>query len=91
MGLNQLCIDPHLSGFHALTQELSNGVFWVQDDSKERLIGTLQDMFPTSAKEEVDRLKSVTESYHKYKREYVKHLYFNPDNGNLSKCFLTLG
>ena len=38
--------------------------------------------------EEVDGVKSFTESYHKYKREYLKHLSFNPKEENLSKCIL---
>ena len=63
-----------------LTQELSN---W-KSGSKERL----QQMFPTSTKEDEDGVKSFTESYHKYKREYVKSLGFNPDEENLSKCIL---
>merc|ERR1712037_701943 len=29
-------------------------------------------------------MKSFTESYHKYKREYVKHLGFNPQEENLT-------
>ena len=45
-------------------------------------------MFPTSVDKKVE---SATESYHKYKREYLKHLSFNlNDNENLSKFFLTL-
>ena len=67
-----------------LTQELSNGVSYWESGSKERL----QHMFATSTKEEEDGLKSFTESYHKYKREYVKHLGFNPKEENLSKCIL---
>ena len=67
-----------------LTQELSNGVKFWKDGSKERL----QQMFPTSAEEEEDGMKSFTESYHKYKREYVKHLNFNPEEKNLSRCIL---
>ena len=65
-----------------LTQELSHGVSYWESGSKERV----QQMFPTSAKEEEDEVKSFTESYHKYKREYVKHLNFNPEEENLSKC-----
>ena len=59
---------------------LAKGVKW-ESGSKERL----QQMFPISAKEEEDGMKSLTESYHKYKGEYVQHLSFNPDNKNLSK------
>ena len=50
-----------------------------------RTIAAFQQMFPISAEKSIDRVKSLTESYHKYKREYVQHLGFNPDNKNLSK------
>ena len=66
-----------------LTQELIHGVSFLENGSKERL----QQMFATSTKEEEDGMKSCTESYHKYKGEYVKHLEFNPANESLSKCF----
>ena len=42
------------------------------------------------AEEDVDGVKSFTESYHKYKREYVKHISFNPEEENLSKCILKI-
>ena len=45
-------------------------------------------MFP--AEEEENEVKSLTESYHKYKREYVKHLRFDPEDENLSKCILKI-
>ena len=69
-----------------LTQELIHGVSFRVSGSKERL----QQMFATSTKEEEDGMKSFTESYHKYKREYVKHLGFNSDNENLCKFILNL-
>ena len=76
-----LNIDLRISGFHILTRELSHGVsFWKLGYSKERL----QQMFPMLTEEEEDGLKSLAESYHKYKREYVKHLGFNPEEENLS-------
>ena len=59
---------------------LSNGVIWTKSEVKEHLL----QMFPISADEKVDEVKSFTESYHKYKREYVKHLSFNPEEENLS-------
>ena len=78
-----LNIGLHISGFHMLTQELNHGVMYWNSGSKERL----QQMFPTSAsEEEVDGVKSFTESYHNYKRDYVKHLGFNPEEENLSRC-----
>ena len=47
----------------------------------------LQRMVSTSVNEKVDKVASLKESYHKYKKEYVKHLGFNQDNENHSKCF----
>ena len=71
-----------------LTQALSNEVsaMSMKSGSKERL----QQLFLTSTDEEEDVVKSFTESYHKYKREYVKHLSFNPEKENLSKCILEI-
>ena len=60
-----------------LTQELGHG----ESGSKERL----QQLFPNLIEEEDAGVKSFTESYHKYKKEYVKHLSFNPEEENLSK------
>ena len=69
-----------------LTQELSQLYVLTMGESKERLSAALQLMLSTSAVDEkIDKVKSLTESYHKYKREYVKHLGFNPDNENLCK------
>ena len=78
--------QPHSSGLHALTHELSQGR---EIESKERLNVALHQMFPASTDRKADEVKSASESYHKYKRKYVKHLCFNPDNENLSKCFLS--
>ena len=64
-----------------LTQELIDGASFWKDGPKERL----QQMFPNSADEEEDGLKSLKESYRKYKKEYVKDLNFNPGEENLSK------
>ena len=61
---------------------LSNQVYWTESEVKEHLL----QMFPTSADVKVDEVKSFTESYHKYKREFVKHVGFNPEEDNLSKC-----
>ena len=49
----------------------------------------LQRMFPSSSvNEEVDKVKALTEAYHNYKREYVKHLSFTAEGENLSKFIL---
>ena len=43
-------------------------------------------MFPNiSADENTDDVKLLTKAYHKYKEEYVKHIYFNPEGARLSK------
>ena len=84
-------LDPHMTtshwlGLHTMAKELSKGVrFWKQIEHKES-IDALQEMFSTSsADEKEDEIMSLTEGYHKFKREYVKHLAFNPDNKQLSK------
>ena len=69
-----------------MTEELSSWTF--SDSNKERLHATFKQMFPTYEEKKVDEVKSLTESYHKYKREYVKHLSFSPDTDNLSKFIL---
>ena len=69
-----------------LTQELSQ-LKDVKSESKERLYVALQRMLTSAVDGKIDKVKSLTESYHKYKREYVKHLSFNPNNENLSECF----
>ena len=76
---------PYILGFYSLTQEL-NGVYgWRGSKSKERFIANLQQMFPASVDKKVDDLKALTEQYHKYKKEYAKHLWFNPEEEHLSK------
>ena len=65
------------------------GVQTVLEDWKEgnaRLQATFQNMFPnTWSDEKVDDVMALTEAYHKYKKEYVKHLSFDREEGNLSK------
>ena len=73
-----------------LTRELRkgiiNGVKWEndQDKSKENLLDALQQLLPSSEEAKVGEL---TKSYHKYKRKYVKHIIFNPNYTNFSKCY----
>ena len=60
------------------------------DHSIERIDADLQQLFPTfTANEKANNLKTLTEKYHQYKMDYVKHLSFTPEGGNLSK--LTFG
>ena len=77
---------PDSSGLHAMAHELGQGR---KIESQERLNVALQQMFPTSTDGKADKVGLVSDSYHKYKRKYVKHLFFNPDNENLSKFFLS--
>ena len=55
----------------------------------KRIEAVLQRMFPSSSvNEKVGNVKALTEAYHKYKREYVKHLSFIPEGENLGKFIL---
>ena len=56
------------------------------DHSIERIDTGLQQLFPTfTANEKVNNLKTLTEKYHQYKMDYVRHLSFTPEGENLSK------
>ena len=48
----------------------------------KRIEAVFQEMFPTSSSE--DGTLIFSETYRKYKRNYVRHLSFNPENQNLS-------
>ena len=67
-------------GFQTITDELGKA---------NKRFDVLQQMFPDlSADEESKSVDSLTRIYHNYKREYVKHLSFNPRTENLSKYIL---
>ena len=52
----------------------------------KRIDALLQKIFPSaSATEKVDNVKTLTDAYHKYKMEYVKHLSFTPEGETLGK------
>ena len=54
----------------------------------DELLRPLQDLFTSSSADEnekEDTIVLLTEAYHNYKRQYVKHLTFNPKEKNLSK------
>ena len=74
--------DQCFEGFHILAEGLDQ--YSIPDSS--RLV--LQRMFSASTEEKGDYVKSLSEEYHKYKRQYVNHLCFNPDKDDLSKCSL---
>ena len=77
--------QSYASGFHMLTHELRMLTHELRMESREHLHVALKQMFPASADEKVYEVEPLTESYHKYKNEYVKHLSFNPEEENLSK------
>ena len=61
------------------------------DQSIERIDAGLQQLFPTfTANEKVNNLKTLTEKYHQYKMDYVRHLSFTPEGENLSKLTLSI-
>ena len=72
------------TGFKAITDEVSF-MAYNQEESKQRMLAVLQQMFPALGESNVDDMTEFTESYHKYKKNFVKHLLFNPNNKNLSK------
>ena len=56
------------------------------DQAIERVDAGLQQLFPiSSANEKLNDLKTLTEKYHQYKMDYVRHLSFTPEEENLSK------
>ena len=59
------------------------------DQGVKRIEAVLQRMFTSSStNEDVDKVKTLTEAYHNYKREYVKHLSFTSEGENLSRFIL---
>ena len=58
----------------------------------EHLHDALKKIFPnSSSNEKTNNLDKLTEAYHNYKRYYVQHLFFTPDEGeNLSKNVLLI-
>lgn len=60
---------------------------WDEHESKDKMIAALKQMFPTLAlaEKKVDEVTRLTEVYHKYKRKFVKHLSFNPEENDTSK------
>ena len=76
-----------LSDLQTLTEEIYDGVDYWRSGSQERVHTAMQQIFSTSADEDVDDVKSLRESYHKYKRGYAKHHRFNPYIENLCKYY----
>ena len=56
------------------------------DQGIKRIDALLQKIFQSSSPtEKVDNVKTLTDAYHKYKMEYVKHLSFTPEGETLGK------
>ena len=67
-------IEMKISGWPVLAQ------------GKKRIDAAFPELFPKSeANETVFNVTAFTESYHKYKREYVKHVSFTPEGKSPSK------
>ena len=51
----------------------------------KRIEAVFQQMFPNSSSsdDKKDRMLMFSEAYHKYKRNYLRHLSFNPEEQNL--------
>ena len=75
------------SGFHTLNKKLYDkmGSSYWRLAEKESFYDAIQEIFPSAMLEREDQAKSLTEAYHKYKSNYVRHLFFDPDNENLCK------
>ena len=69
-----------MSGFQAI-----KGVMGLP--ARKKLQPVFQQIFPTST---CDDMMTLTMAYHKYKREYVEHISFNPIAANLSKHMIEL-
>ena len=83
-----MCLYPlviHLSDLpRVLTQDLGKGIWWQRGFSQERFENGLRQVFQQDIRTE--EVRTVTEKYHTYKRNYVKLISFNPGKENFSKC-----
>ena len=52
---------------------------------KDRLDLALEKILPVTEEDKEDDVKSLTKEYHKYKRKYVKHIFFSANKKNLRK------
>ena len=82
-----------ISGINLLNHNLRyGGVRWYSNtkENQKDLYVAIQEMFPIIADQKDTEVEALTMKYHQYKRNYVKHISFNPTNENLSKWFLRL-
>ena len=66
-----------ISGFQTISRELGQG--------KAQIEAILRKMFANSTADENVNVKTLTEAYHMYKKNYLKHASFTPEGGNLCK------
>ena len=57
-------------------------------DRAARLEKVLQRMISTSSDEKEDELKLLNEEYRQYKKDYMKHLQYDPETPDLSKIYV---
>ena len=61
-------------GLETLTQEMTHGLPWFEEESKENILVALQQMFPASADKKEDEVESLTKSYQKYNNDTVNEV-----------------
>ena len=66
-----------ISGFQTISRELGQG--------NAQIEALLQKMFANSTADENVNVKTLTEAYHMYKKNYLKHGSFTPEGENLCK------
>ena len=77
-----------ISGINLLNHNLRyGGVRWYSNtkENQKDLYVAIQEMFPLIADQKNAEVEALTMKYHQYKRNYVKHISFNPTTENLSK------
>ena len=68
-------------GFETMSVELEKRLHW----KNQRVPAISNEMFPISSTDQNEYdIEMLTAAYHNYKREYVKHLSFSPEEENLS-------
>ena len=84
-GLNTVTEDiKHiLQQLHTYSSDSSKSKLQELDQTKQRIDAFFQESSLTSSAN-ADDVMTLTKAYHKYKRDYVKQLVFNPEKENLS-------
>ena len=72
------CASVKHLGFLSLTQDLD-------EDSKRRRLEDLEEIFSSSLDKNDKKLMSLTEEYNQYKRNYIEHIQFDPEDKSLSE------